>query len=100
MAKKSSKKSGSKKSTKVLSADASKDKMEKKAKKTQTTQKSPYKRGSLGKAIYAYFDECASAKAEPKYEQALSIAQGQMPETKFNKAHYAWYKNKWKQNNM
>jgi hypothetical protein len=48
----------------------------------------------------AYFDAQHKAKKDFSYEDALALAQKEMPETKFNKSHYAWYKNKWKQNNM
>jgi hypothetical protein len=70
-------------------------KAKKQVKSAPQTGNTTYKRGTLGKAIYGYFDACKAKKAEPNYDEALAIAQKSMPETKFNKFHYSWYKNKW-----
>ncbi len=63
--------------------------------KGKKTKKSGYKRGSLGKAIYEYFDKVTLEKAT--YEKSLEIAKGIMPTTKFNKNHFSWYKNKYRE---
>lgn len=65
------------------------------APKNAQTLPTTYKRGSLGKSIYAYFDECKKSKTEPNYESLAKIVFKILPSSKFNKGHYSWYKNKW-----
>lgn len=55
------------------------------------TQKKTYKRGTLGKGIYAYFQRVGLDKAT--YEETERLAKKLMPGTKFNRYHYAWYRN-------
>jgi len=64
-------------------------------KTTKTSVAANYKRGTLGKAVYGYFDDCKAHKKDPVYEDCEKLAQKAMPGTKFNKLHYSWYKNKW-----
>ena len=87
-----SKKKKSKKAKKV----DNKDTQSKESKETKKSKKSGYKRGSLGKAIYAYFDDVGVDNAE--YDVALKIAQKTLATTKFDKYHFSWYKNKYRQN--
>lgn len=65
--------------------------------KENNIQLSQYERGSLGKAIYAYFDEVGVDNAI--YEKSLEIAKKIMPNTKYNKGHYSWYRNKYREMN-
>lgn len=67
----------------------------KKAKKSKKGGKKTYKRGSLGQAIYAHFDKVKVDEA--KYDDCLKIAKKIMPATKFNKSHFSWYKNKYRE---
>jgi hypothetical protein len=64
-----------------------------KASKTKAT--SNYKRGTLTHSIYEYFDKVGVDNAD--YEKALSIAQNALPTTKFNKNHFSWYRNKYRE---
>lgn len=59
--------------------------------KEKDKKKKGYKRGSLMKSIYDYFDEVGVDSA--KYEATEKLAKKIMPSTKFNKAHFSWYKN-------
>jgi hypothetical protein len=52
-----------------------------------------YKRGSLKHALNSLFDE--KGVDVVKYEEALAAAKKAMPNTKFNKLHFSWYKNKY-----
>lgn len=64
---------------------------------TQTAKKAKkgYKRGSLSTAIYTHFDKVGVDEAV--YEECLKLAKSIMPNTKFNKYHLSWYKNKYRQ---
>jgi len=53
-----------------------------------------YKRGSLMKAVTTYIDKVGVDKVD--YESMLKIAKTIKPNTKFNKAHFAWYKNNYR----
>jgi len=64
-------------------------------KSSTKSKKTTYKRGSLGQAIYEYFDKVGVDEA--KYDDTLKVAQKVMPTTKFNKSHYSWYKNKYRE---
>lgn len=59
--------------------------------KKKPTQKETYKRGTLIKAIYAYFLKVGLDKVT--YEATEKLAKQTMPKTKFNRYHYAWYRN-------
>lgn len=84
-----SKKKKSKKSKKdVKSPESSK-------KSKKTSKKSGYKRGSLSKAIYEHFDKVGVDEA--KYEDCLKLAKEVKKDTKFDKYHMSWYKNKYRQ---
>ena len=69
----------------------------KKVKRKKSSKKSTYKRGSLGKAIYALFDKVGVDKCT--YDQAEACAKSVLPTTKFNKYHHSWYKNKYREMN-
>jgi hypothetical protein len=64
-------------------------------KKVATKKSENYKRGSLGKAIYAYFDKVEVDNAN--YEVSLKLAKTIMPTTKYAKTHFSWYKNKYRE---
>ena len=66
----------------------------KKAKKTKRTKKG-YKRGSLGQAIYKLFT--TKGVDNVLYEESLKLAKSILPTTKYNKSHFSWYKNKFRQ---
>ena len=53
-----------------------------------------YKRGTLIKQIYAYFDKVGVDDA--KYDVCEKLAKKIKPDTKFNKYHFSWYKNDYK----
>ena len=57
--------------------------------------KSKYKRGSLSAVIYAHFDKVGVDEA--KFEKTLEIAKATKPDTKYNRYHFSWYKNKYRQ---
>jgi hypothetical protein len=72
----------------------------KKRQKTSTTKKTKgtknvYKRGDLGRAIYAYLDEVGLESSD--YETSLQIALKVLPTSKYSKAHWSWYKNKYRE---
>ena len=70
-----------------------------KTKAESKCEKKTYKRGALGQAMRDYID----GKGDPDkcdYETAEKLAKKIMPSTKFNKAHWAWYKNDWYRRDM
>ena len=74
-----------------------KRKTRKKSAKKSTTKstKVVYKRGDLGKSIYKMFT--TKGVDNVLYEDCLQLAKNIMPNTKFNKYHFSWYKNKFRQ---
>jgi hypothetical protein len=58
---------------------------------SKKASKSGYKRGSLGNAIRSLFDK--KGVDSVTFEEAEKIAKSIMPTTKFNKYHFSWYKN-------
>ena len=50
-----------------------------------------YQRGSLIYKIYAYFDEVGIDNVT--YDKTEKLAKKIKPDTAFNKYHYSWYKN-------
>ncbi len=67
----------------------------KKRAKPEGEKKKGIKRGALSAAIYAYFDHVGYAKMD--YEVALGVAKKIKPDTKFQRSHYTWYRNKYRQ---
>lgn len=65
-------------------------------KKDKQSTKSKYKRGNLGKAIYQYFDKVDVDKAT--FDETMKLAKSILPTTKFDRYHFSWYKNKYRQN--
>ena len=63
-------------------------------KRKKTTKKKTYKRGSLKQEIYKLFDRKGVAKVT--YKEVESLAKRVKPDTKFNKAHFAWYRGDYK----
>ncbi len=61
---------------------------------TKVTKQKEYVRGSLIKAIYEHFDKVGFDNI--KYEDCLKLAKSLKPDTRYNKNHHAWYKNKYK----
>lgn len=59
--------------------------------KKSGAKKTGYKRGSLMRAIYELFDRVGVDKVT--YEQTEKLAKKTLPTTKFNKYHFSWYKN-------
>ncbi len=59
--------------------------------KKKTTPKKTYKRGTLIKGIYEYFKKVGLDKVT--YEATEKLAKSIKKDTKFNRYHYAWYKN-------
>ena len=53
-----------------------------------------YKRGTLIHKIYAYFDEAGIENVT--YDATEKLAKKIKPDTAFNKYHYSWYKNAYK----
>ena len=72
--------------------DAKKSKKSKNVDKHQktATQKAAYKRGSLIKEMYSFFDTKGVDNVE--YEECRLLAISIKPNTKFNKYHHSWYK--------
>ena len=97
MAKVTTKKTTNKKSTKKVARirkpkKASNQKAKpRKASNQKAKTKKPIKKGGLRKTIYAMFDKVGVDKVT--YDQCEKLAKKTMPATKFNKAHFAWYKN-------
>jgi len=63
--------------------------------KRSTKKKKAYKRGDLGRAVYALFDKVGVDNVT--YDQAEAVAKRIMATTKFNTYHFSWYKNKYNQ---
>ena len=59
--------------------------------KSEAKKKSGYKKGSLMKGIYDLFDRKGVDKVT--YEETLKLAKSILPTTKFDKSHFSWYKN-------
>ncbi len=78
------KKKSSKK--KRVRKDTQSSKSSKKTKKSKS-----YRKGSLGNAIREYFDEVGVDEAD--YEHSKGIALKIMPQSKYSKSHFSWYKN-------
>lgn len=55
---------------------------------------SQYIRGTLIKSIYAYFDKVGIDNVN--YEDTETLAKSIKKDTKFNKYHYSWYRNDYK----
>jgi len=72
-----------------------KKKVAKKKTAKKTTEEATYKRGSLGTAIYSYFDKVGVDNAD--YEETLKLAKSVKSNTKYNKYHLSWYKNKYRE---
>ena len=53
-----------------------------------------YARGSLRKGIFAYFDHTGIDAVT--YEETARPAKKIKPDTKFDKSHFAWYRNVYK----
>ena len=53
-----------------------------------------YQRGSLIHKIYAYFDEVGIDNVT--YDKTEKLAKKIKPDTAFNKYHYSWYRNDYK----
>ena len=79
------------KSTKKVKKVSKKRKSKKTKSKVRVKQ---YQRGTLIKSIYALFD--AVGWDTITYEECLELAQSIKPDTKFNKYHFSWYKNDYK----
>ncbi len=60
-------------------------------KSKKSTKKKVYKQGSLKEAIYKLFDRKGIAKVT--YKEVENLAKRVKPDTKFNKAHFSWYRN-------
>ncbi len=58
---------------------------------TKTGKKSSYRKGSLGDSIREHFDSVGVDEAT--YDDCFALALKIMPQTKFNKSHFSWYKN-------
>ena len=71
----------------------SKKRKVKKSKKTKV-RVVQYQRGTLIKSIYAMFDKVGWDTVT--YEECLALAKSIKPDTKFNKYHFSWYKNDYK----
>ena len=83
-----------KKKKKKVKKDQQSPKTTKKSKK-KSAKKSGYKRGSLSAAIYELFDKVGVD--DVKYEDCLKLAKEVKKDTKFDKYHFSWYKNKYRQ---
>ena len=86
-----SKKKKSKKKVDKVDTKSTDSKVDKKDK-----QSTVYKRGSLGKAIFAQFDKVGVDNIV--YDDCLKLAKSILQTTKFDKYHFSWYKNKYRQN--
>ena len=64
------------------------------SKKTKKKKTKRYQRGSLIKAMYDYFDKVGVD--DSKYEVAEKLAKSIKPDTAFNKYHFSWYRNDFK----
>jgi len=64
------------------------------SKKTKKKKAKRYQRGSLIKAMYDYFDKVGVD--DSKYEVAEKLAKSIKPDTAFNKYHFSWYRNDFK----
>ncbi len=83
-----------KKKTKKSKKDIKNPVSAKKSKK-KSAKKSGYKRGSLSAAIYELFDK--KGVDEVTYDECLELAKSVKKDTKFDKYHFSWYKNKYRQ---
>ena len=63
-------------------------------KRKKSTKKKTYKQGSLKEAIYKLFDRKGVTKVT--YKEVENLAKRVKPDTKFNKAHFAWYRGDYK----
>lgn len=61
----------------------------------KNVKKTPYKRGSLKHAVYDLFDRKGVDVVD--YQTCEDLAKSIMPTTKFNRYHFSWYKNKYRQ---
>ncbi len=61
------------------------------SKSKKSTKKKVYKQGSLKEAIYKLFDRKGVAKVT--YKEVENLAKKVKPDTKFNNAHFSWYRN-------
>lgn len=75
-----------------MSKKKTKKKRKKRVQKSVKTKK--YVRGSLIKSIYAYFDDVGVDEAT--YIETYKLAKSIKPDTAFNKYHFSWYKNDYK----
>ena len=66
----------------------------KKPKTSKVKKVKRYQRGSLIKAMYDYFDKVGVD--DSKYEVAEKLAKSIKPDTAFNKYHFSWYRNDFK----
>jgi predicted ATPase len=65
-----------------------------KKRKKSKKRKKQYQRGSLIKEIYKMFDEVGIETVT--YKETAALAKKVKPDTKFNKYHFSWYKNDYK----
>jgi hypothetical protein len=74
-------------------------KVTKKSKVTKGSQVTKSKRVGLGKQVYNLFDKKGGIKNldNISYEEVEKFAKKLMPNTKFNKMHMSWYKNKYRE---
>lgn len=104
---KKDKKAGTAKTTKAPKAakkvKGKKIKKVKKIKKTVSSKKTikktegakgSYKRGTLSASINQLFKTRGVDKVT--FEEAVKVAKAALPSTPFNKAHFSWYKNKFR----
>ncbi|MBW8002597.1 MAG: hypothetical protein FVQ80_11350 [Planctomycetes bacterium] len=66
-------------------------KSSKKKTRVKKTKKATYRKGSLGNAIREYFDSVGVDEAD--YDKSREIALSIMPQSKYSKSHFSWYKN-------
>ena len=90
-AKKTAKKAANKKTSSKKGSD----------KKVAKGTKKTYKRGALGAAVRVYFATLWNTKKGewnelPDYETAKKVALKALPDSKFDRGHFGWYKNDFK----
>lgn len=63
---------------------------------TKKTKKSKSKKITLMQTIFNYFTKSNDFE-NVKYEDCLKLAKATKKDTKFNKNHFSWYKNKFRE---
>ena len=81
---------------KASSSSGEKRVLKKKKNKGEKLKKNPtkYKRGDLGKAIFALFDEVGVDKVT--YKETFEVAKKAKPDTTYERGYFSWHKNKYR----